>query len=226
MSNKERIEKKTKSHYLQPNIHLDVNLVDKLSNIHHLILLSIPLLQPLQTNLRMHNANVHADDQNRTTYPCDEPTCDKSFTARRNMRSHWHLKHAPLQDRQFVCDRCSLPLSGKRKLELHIEWHERNPDAKIRPLRVSTHLCEVPFCGRKYVRRQALVEHYRKAHPDEAVPESPVQRPTVAERLAGVRDGGEEGEEEEVEEEETEETEEVGGDKAKAGDDDDLLSGT
>lgn len=71
-----------------------------------------------------------------------------------------------------------------------MDWHARHPDYEVREPRVKEAQwpCVVPNCRRRYVRRQALVEHVRNAHPGEPLP-PPAVVTEVAAKLAGIVNG-------------------------------------
>lgn len=162
------------------------------------------------SNLRAHLGSVHRCDKNAvsatfaaktpendaanentktaTLFACTD--CDRRFAHERNLRAHWRQHHDDEAAQRFVCERCSTRLSSKRKLTQHMEWHAKHPDYEVRQPhnKESQWLCEVAGCGRRYVRRQALVEHVRKAHPGEPLPRPAVVKEMAA-QLAGLVNG-------------------------------------
>lgn len=97
---------------------------------------------------------------------------------------HWRRHHG---DQRFECDRCHMQLSSKRKLSQHWQWHMKHPDYVVRDVGQARFACTVADCDRKYVRRQALVEHVRESHPGVEAPPAANRPVTIAEKLAGVQ---------------------------------------
>lgn len=78
--------------------------------------------------LELHYATDH-DKQQNGPFPCS--MCPKSFTEKKNLRSHLYTHGS---ERKFFCDRCGADFLHKKSFDMHILVHD-----DIRPFQC--HLC-------------------------------------------------------------------------------------